>query len=43
MLAAEGFDLSELRGPVGVPISSRLPEEIAVSVAAELIAVRNAE
>ena len=42
VLAAEGCDLSELRGPVGVPISSRLPEEIAVSVAAELIAVRNA-
>jgi xanthine dehydrogenase accessory factor len=41
VLAAEGFDLSELRGPVGVPINSRLPEEIAVSVAAELIAVRN--
>jgi xanthine dehydrogenase accessory factor len=41
VLAAEGFDLSELCGPVGVPISSRLPEEIAVSVAAELIAVRN--
>lgn len=42
VLAAEGLDLSELRGPVGVPINSRLPEEIAVSVAAELIQVRNA-
>jgi len=41
VLVAEGFDLSELRGPVGVPINSRLPEEIAVSVAAELIWVRN--
>jgi xanthine dehydrogenase accessory factor len=41
VLAEEGFDLSELRGPVGLPINSRLPEEIAVSVAAELIAVRN--
>lgn len=41
VLAAEGFDLAALRGPVGVPIRSRLPEEIAVSVAAELIAVRN--
>lgn len=41
VLAAEGFDLSRLRGPIGVPISSRTPEEIAVSVAAELIAVRN--
>ncbi|RZK54456.1 MAG: XdhC/CoxI family protein [Hymenobacter sp.] len=41
VLAAEGFDLSRLRGPIGVPINSRLPEEIAVSVAAELIRVRN--
>jgi xanthine dehydrogenase accessory factor len=41
VLAAEGFDVEGLRGPVGVPISSRLPEEIAVSVAAELIRVRN--
>lgn len=41
VLAEEGFDLNGLRGPVGVPINSRLPEEIAVSVAAELIAVRN--
>ena len=41
VLAAEGFDLSQLRGPIGVPINSRTPEEIAISVAAELIAVRN--
>jgi xanthine dehydrogenase accessory factor len=41
VLAEEGFDLSRLHGPIGVPISSRLPEEIAVSVAAELIGVRN--
>ena len=41
VLAAEGYDLRELRGPIGVPISSRTPEEIAVSIAAELIAVRN--
>jgi xanthine dehydrogenase accessory factor len=41
VLAEEGFDSSGLRGPIGVPISSRLPEEIAVSVAAELIVVRN--
>jgi xanthine dehydrogenase accessory factor len=41
VLAEEGFDLAGLHGPVGVPINSRLPEEIAVSVAAELIAVRN--
>jgi len=43
VLADEGFDLSGLRGPVGVAINSRTPEEIAVSVAAELIAVRNAQ
>ncbi|MFD1466610.1 XdhC family protein [Hymenobacter caeli] len=45
VLLAEGFAaavLERLRGPIGVPIHSRTPEEIAVSVAAELIAVRNA-
>ena len=41
VLAEEGFDLGQLYGPIGVPINSRLPEEIAVSVAAELIKVRN--
>jgi xanthine dehydrogenase accessory factor len=41
VLQAEDFDLDGLRGPIGVPISSRLPAEIAVSVAAELIKVRN--
>jgi xanthine dehydrogenase accessory factor len=41
VLAAEGYDLSNLRGPIGVPINSRTPEEIAVSIAAELLAVRN--
>ena len=41
VLAEEGFNLDNLHGPIGVPINSRLPEEIAVSVAAELIAVRN--
>lgn len=39
------FDLStqqlaQLRGPVGLPIGSRSPAEIAVSIAAELIQVR---
>lgn len=39
------FDLSEteiarLRGPVGLPISSRTPAEIAVAILAELIQVR---
>jgi xanthine dehydrogenase accessory factor len=44
VLAEEGFsaaDLARLRGPIGVPVNSRTPEEIAVSIAAELIAVRN--
>ena len=44
LLGEEGFaaaDLARLSGPIGVPINSRTPEEIAVSVAAELIAVRN--
>ncbi len=40
-LQEEGLDLSRLHGPIGVAINSRLPEEIAVSVAAELIKVRN--
>jgi xanthine dehydrogenase accessory factor len=46
VLAEESFsaaELARLRGPIGVPINSRTPEEIAVSVAAELIAVRNAQ
>ncbi|MVN78513.1 XdhC/CoxI family protein [Hymenobacter sp. HMF4947] len=44
VLREEGFaeaNLARLRGPIGVQINSRLPEEIAVSVAAELIRVRN--
>jgi len=42
-LAAEGFapgDFSRVRAPVGIEIGSETPEEIAVSIAAELIAVR---
>jgi xanthine dehydrogenase accessory factor len=40
------FDLDErhisrLRGPVGIPIGSRTPPEIAVSIVADLVAARN--
>ncbi|UOQ74392.1 XdhC family protein [Hymenobacter cellulosilyticus] len=44
-LRASGYsaaDLAHLRAPIGLPIHSRTPEEIAISVAAELIQVRNA-
>ena len=44
-LLAEGFDSGKteaLHMPIGLPIGSRTPEEIAVSVAAELISVLNA-
>ncbi len=43
-LRKEGFDesrLSRIRTPIGVPINSRTPEEIAVSIAAEIILVKN--
>ncbi|MEK7723424.1 MAG: XdhC family protein [Acidobacteriota bacterium] len=43
-LENEGFDkkrLSKIRTPVGLPINSHTPEEIAVSIAAEIIAVKN--
>ncbi|GAA3951138.1 XdhC family protein [Hymenobacter algoricola] len=36
-------DLARVHAPIGVPIQSRTPEEIAISVAAELIRVRNAQ
>jgi len=42
-LAAEGFtqtDLQRVHSPVGLPIGAQTPEEIAVSIAAELIRVR---
>jgi len=43
-MASEGAsedDLEEVRAPVGMAIGSHTPEEIAVSVAAEIIAIRN--
>jgi len=43
-LKAEGYDerkLEEIRTPIGIPINSHTPEEIAVSIAAEIIAVKN--
>ncbi|MBK9215399.1 MAG: XdhC family protein [Chloracidobacterium sp.] len=43
-LSSEGLDTSKLdaiRTPIGLPINSRTPEEIAISIAAEIIAVKN--
>lgn len=43
-LEKEGFDkekLSRIRTPIGLKINSRTPEEIAISIAAEIIAVKN--
>ncbi len=40
----DGFteeDLSGVHAPIGLPINSRTPEEIAVSIAAEIIQVKN--
>lgn len=45
-LENEGFDrkkLNEIRAPIGLRIGSRTPEEIAVSIAAEIIGVKNAK
>ncbi len=45
-LKKDGFDkdrLSRIRTPIGVKINSRTSEEIAVSIAAEIIAVKNAK
>ncbi|MEO7540117.1 MAG: XdhC family protein [Pyrinomonadaceae bacterium] len=44
-LRADGVDgerLSRLHTPIGVPINSHTPEEIAISIAAEIIGVKNA-
>lgn len=45
-LREEGFSdevIARLRGPIGVPISSQTPEEIAISIAAELIQARRGQ
>ena len=44
LLEKEGFSrvrLAKIHTPIGLPINSRTPEEIAVSIAAEIIAVKN--
>ena len=43
-LAKEGFSkdrLNRIRTPIGLAINSRTPDEIAISVAAEIISVKN--
>ena len=43
-LRSEGFPaekLARIHTPIGLPINSRTPEEIAVSIAAEIIALKN--
>jgi xanthine dehydrogenase accessory factor len=43
-MSRDGADpdhLARVRAPIGVPIGSHTPEEIAISVAAELVALRN--
>ena len=45
-LENKGIDrkvLDSIHAPIGVPIKSQTPEEIAISIAAEMIAVRNME
>jgi xanthine dehydrogenase accessory factor len=44
-LKSEGYpqdQLDAIRTPIGIPINSHTPEEIAVSIAAEIISVKNA-
>jgi xanthine dehydrogenase accessory factor len=43
-LEKDGFDekrLAKIHTPIGLPINSRTPEEIAISIAAEIISVKN--
>lgn len=44
-MLADGWtaeELARVRAPIGLPINSRTPEEIAVSIAAEIVQVKNA-
>jgi len=44
-LQSEGIDeerLAQIRTPIGLPINSRTPAEIAISIAAEIVSVKNA-
>jgi xanthine dehydrogenase accessory factor len=44
--SAEGIDqtlLNRMHAPVGMHVKSQTPEEIAVSIAAEIIQVKNAD
>ena len=34
-------DLARLRGPIGLPLGARTPAEIAISILAEMIAVKH--
>ena len=43
-LLNEGFSeesLARVHAPIGIPIQSKTPDEIAVSIAAEIIRVKN--
>lgn len=45
-LEKEGIDpllLSRIHTPIGIPINSHTPEEIAISIAAEIVLVKNAQ
>jgi xanthine dehydrogenase accessory factor len=43
-LLSEGFtkdELSKIHAPIGVQINSKTPEEIAISIAAQIIKIKN--
>jgi len=43
-MRADGFteeELARVHAPIGLPIHSRTPEEIAVSIAAQIIQIKN--